>query len=448
MAAAVAGAGTSEGLAPDDPRAIIGRSPMGWAQIVAVAITVFLNALDGFDVLSISFAAPGIANEWGIDRAALGVVLSIELFGMAFGSVLLGGVCDKVGRRPMVLACLAVMSAGMLASSFANNIWFLAVTRLLTGLGIGGMLAATNAVVAEYSNDRHRSLAVGIMAAGYPLGAVLGGAFASWLLVDHSWRSVFLFGSVATAVCIPVVLLLLPETVPWLAQHQPRNALARINDGLKRMGHRLIESLPPAAEARPGISTGRLFQGGMAPVTILLTLGYFAHILTFYFILKWVPKIVVDMGFHPSSAGSVLVWANVGGFLGSIGFSLLTSRLRLDPLTIGAMLISTVMVAVFGRSAGELTQLSLLAAIAGFFANGGVVGLYALCARSFPTDLRAGGTGFVIGVGRGGAALSPIVAGLLFAAGKGLPTVALLMSMGSTLAAAMLFILMTRKAKS
>ena len=109
------------------------------------------------------------------------------------------------------------------------------------------------------------------------------------------------------------------------------------------------------------------------------------------------------------------------------------------------LLISTLMIILFGRSASELTQLSLLAAVAGFFANGGVVGLYALCARSFPTELRAGGTGFVIGVGRGGAALSPIVAGLLFAAGFGLPVVAMGMALGSTLAAATLFVLLMRK---
>ena len=48
-------------------------------------------------------------------------------------------------------------------------------------------------------------------------------------------------------------------------------------------------------------------------VTVLLTLAYFLHIMAFYFLLKWVPKIVVDMGFTPSSAAGVLVWANVGG---------------------------------------------------------------------------------------------------------------------------------------
>ena len=86
---------------------------MSAAQIVVVAITLGLNALDGFDILAISFASPGIAREWGIDRAALGIVLSMELIGMMIGSVLVGGLADRVGRRRTVLGCLAVMALGM-----------------------------------------------------------------------------------------------------------------------------------------------------------------------------------------------------------------------------------------------------------------------------------------------------------------------------------------------
>jgi hypothetical protein len=62
-------------------------------------------------------------------------------------------------------------------------------------------------------------------------------------------------------------------------------------------------------------------------------------------------------------------------------------------------------------------------------------------AQSFPTALRASGTGFAIGVGRGGAALSPIVAGFMFQAGVGFPGVALTMALGSIGAACALFML-------
>ena len=84
--------------------------PMQW---VAVAITIGLNALDGFDVLSSAFAAPGIAREWHVSREALGVVLSMELWGMVAGSIALGGLADVLGRRVTMLACLCVMTLGM-----------------------------------------------------------------------------------------------------------------------------------------------------------------------------------------------------------------------------------------------------------------------------------------------------------------------------------------------
>src|ERR1051326_3145495 len=109
------------------------------AQIIVVAITVFLNAMDGFDVLSIAFASPGIAKEWGIASTGLGIVLSMELIGMAFGSVLLGGVADKVGRRSTLIGCLLVMAIGMVGATTAASPVQLSLWRVFTGLGIGGM---------------------------------------------------------------------------------------------------------------------------------------------------------------------------------------------------------------------------------------------------------------------------------------------------------------------
>ena len=149
-----------------DPRKVLGLSPMTMRQVLAIGMCVLLNALDGFDVLSISFASPGIAKEWGIDRAALGVVLSMELVGMAVGSVLLGQVADRVGRRNTTIGCLVVMAIGMLSTTHVGSIEALAATRLITGFGIGGVLVTTNAFVAEYSNDKWRGAAVAIMAAG------------------------------------------------------------------------------------------------------------------------------------------------------------------------------------------------------------------------------------------------------------------------------------------
>lgn len=422
-----------------DPRAVIQNEPMSRFQWGIVATMVGLNALDGFDVLSISFASPGIAAEWGIDRAALGIVLSMELLGMAVGSLFLGGVADRIGRRATILMCLGLMSVGMLGAATSNSVEVLSAWRVLTGLGIGGMLASTNAAVAEAANGRRRPLAVVLMAAGYPVGTVVGGLISAVLLSHFDWRAVFFFGAACSLMFVPIVLRFAPESIAFLMHRRPPDALPRVNGVLARMGHPTVESLPDEEPAQRTVSLVALFSPALARATALLTIAYLAHIMTFYFILKWIPKIVTDMGFHPSTAAGVLVWASIGGATGSLVLGLLTARVPLLGLTIVAMLASTVLVILFGSDQGGLDALSLVAALAGFATNAGVVGLYALVAQCFPTGVRATATGFVIGVGRGGSALAPALAGFLFAAGYELQSVAVLMGLGSLVAALALF---------
>lgn len=414
---------------------------MSRLQIIAVAMCFLLAALDGFDVLAISFAAPGIASEWGIDRAALGVVLSMELIGMSVGSILAGFMGDRLGRRPVILACLAVMTAGMGLAVIATGVISMSVYRFGTGLGIGGVLACSAAMAAEFSNKNWRNLAVVMMASGFPAGAIVGGSIASMLLVSFNWNAVFIFGALATAAFIPLVWFLLPESIEYLLERRPAGALERINHTLDRMGHSTVKELPPVRPQAQSPGFRALFSPGLARTTTLLTMAYFLHIMTFYFTLKWIPKIVVDMGYSPSLAGGVLVWANVGGLAGALILGLLALRYGVKWLVIGAMVMGAAMVIWFGQEHSDLVQLSTVAAAAGFFTNSAVVGLYALFAQGFPTEVRAGGTGFAIGVGRGGSAAGPIIAGLLFAAGSGLPMVALYMALGSVIAAVLLLLL-------
>lgn len=424
-----------------DPRALIDERPMSRAQIAAVAVTIGLNALDGFDVLSISFASPGISAEWGIDRAVLGAVLSAELVGMALGSVLLGGVADRIGRRPTILGCLVVMAIGMFMATTADNVGALAAWRVVTGLGIGGMLAAINAIVAEFSNARRRPLALALMVIGYPLGAVLGGSIAALLLKGGDWRMVFEFGAFATFAFIPLVWFLVPESPAFLAERRPPGALARINRTLAKFHLPLLEALaqPSSGEARRSIAD--VLRPGLLGTTLIVTLAYFAHVVSFYFILKWIPKIVVDMGFEPSSAAGILVWANVGGAVGGAIFGLAAARVGLKRLTIATLLASFVMVAIFGRGQPDLRGLAVIVCVTGLFTNSAIVGLYSIFAQAFPTHVRATGTGFAIGMGRGGAALAPFLAGVMLQGGFGLQTVALIMGSGSLVAALALMML-------
>lgn len=419
---------------------------MSVAQVVVVAIAIGLCALDGFDVLAISFAAPGIAREWGIDRAALGVVLSMELIGMMIGSVLVGAVADRSGRRGTLLGCLIVMALGMTMTSGVRSIVALCAWRVVTGLGVGGMIPTLNALATEFSNARRRDLCVALMSSGYPLGVIIGGSVAALLLRSSDWRAVFGFGALVTAAMIPLLLWRVPESVAWLCRRQPRHALQRLNRTLARLGYAAVAALPLATPTRRA-PLSAIFSRDLRVTTLLTTLAYFLQITTFYFVIKWVPKLVVDLGFTAASAAGVLVWANVGGATGGAVLGLFAPRAGVKALTMTLMLASALMLAVFGAGWSTLPQLSLVCALTGFCTNGAVVGLFAILARCYPTATRATGTGFAIGVGRGGAVIAPIVGGLLFSAGHSLQFVALAMGSGSLLAALALALLRVEPAR-
>jgi len=221
----------------------------------------------------------------------------------------------------------------------------------------------------------------------------------------------------------------------------PAGALETVNRTLARLGHAAVAALPALPEIRVKPSIASLFSRDYARVTVLLTVAYFAQILFFYYIQKWIPKIVVDLGFDAAQAGRVLVWANVGNLTGAVLIGLASQRFNLRPLVGGAMLVGFVAIGAFGLAGADLVRLSVTAAIAAFFINAGVVGLYPILAQTYPAALRASGTGFVIGMGRGGSALGPVVAGALFASGSSLLAVSLTMGLGWLIAAAMVFLL-------
>lgn len=424
-----------------DPRQLLDRTAMTASQILVVVITILLNGMDGYDVASIAFASPGIAAEWGIERTALGVVLSMELAGMAFGAMIFGAIADKRGRRPTLLICLCIMAIGMMGATTVSNPFQLSVWRVFTGIGIGGMLSATNAVVAEFSNRRWRNLCISFMVIGYPLFGGIGGLVASGLLDGGDWRAVFYLGAGATAVMLPLVFLLVPESPQWLARKQPVNALPRLNSSLAKLGHAEVSALPEIEEEESKKSLSDIFSPALLGTTMIVTTAFFLHFMTFYFLLKWTPKIVADMGFADSDAGYVLTMANFGGAFGGALFGFLTARVGLKPLSIAILALNAAAIIIFGRTPADLDSLILLGMIAGFFGNAGISALYSLAAWAFPTHARGMGTGFVIGAGRGGAIVSPILAGYLLEAGSSLPTLGIVMGAGSLLGAVALLFL-------
>jgi MFS family permease len=420
------------------PKQIIDEGAMHWRQWLAVALTIFLNALDGFDVLSSAFAGPGISKDWGLSPAQLGIVQSMELIGMGVGSLLLGGMADKFGRRLTIFVCLILMATGMFMASHASDPETLSAWRLCTGIGIGGMLAAINAVANEYSNIRFRSLAMSLMVIGYPLGGFFGGLAVKYLL-PNDWHAIFAFGAWTTVICIPLVWLLIPETPAFLNSKRPADALQRINKSLSSFGLSVLDALPQLAPAQAKASLADIFKPNFIRTTMLLSFGYAFHALTFYYVLKMVPNIMADpkfIGLHfsrPEAAG-VLAYANLGGAVGGAIFGWFMHRFGIKRATMFALAGSVLLLAYFGLGRATLSGWTLAVFAVGLFTNSAIVGFYSAWAIAYPTHARATGTGFALTIGRGGAALSPIIAGGLFSAKLGLLTVSLIMAIGSLLA--------------
>ena len=421
-----------------DPRETIDQSPMSLMQMFIIAITMGLNGLDGIDILSIIFASTGIAAEWGMDKGGLGIVLSMELFGMAVGSIVIGWVADIIGRRKTMIGCLITMAIGMFMVTTVNNVIELSIWRIITGLGIGGLLSTVTAITAEFSNLKNRHLCVSLMAIGYPIGGIIGGEVARRLLVELDWRYIFYFGAALTAFFIPLFFFVVPESVYWLVRKQPAGALEKVNKTLKRIGYNVIGVLPEVTAEVRKKSFGDLFATELRRTTIIITIAYFLQITTYYFILKWLPNVVASMGFSASEGANMLKYANIGGATGGAILGLMTLRLDLKRLTMATLALSAVSITILGLTPADLDYIKVIACMCGFFGNSGIVGMYALFPASFPTHVRASGTGFAVGVGRGGAIISPIIVGFMFQAGLPLPTVAMVISTGALIAVGVL----------
>lgn len=397
---------------PDSPQDLINRSPMSSAQIGAICICVLLNMLDGYDILVMSFTAAPVAKEWGLTNSELGLLLSSGLFGMTLGALFLASYADTLGRRKMIIICASIMAGGMLFSGYTSNYEQLAILRFITGIGIGAMIASLNTIVAEFSSDQRRTLAVSLLQTGNPIGGVLGGLLAVFLIDAYGWRSAFIIGGIITLIILPLVILKLPESISFLLKKGSESTLKQINKTLISFGHQPIKELPDNQRHAPQ-KTGfkSLFEDGKAASTLLLWLSFFMVMFSFYFIMSWTPKLLVESGLSVSNGISGSIILNIGGILGAPVLGYFAAKRGLQKLLIGYMTGTALLMILFGNLTANFIPALIVALFMGFFLFGSIIGLYALAPSVYASSNRATGTGVAIGVGRIGAVLAPMIAG-------------------------------------
>ena len=415
----------------------INNTPMSGFQVLAVGVCLFINMLDGYDVLIMAFAAPFVAKDWAISQTVTGWLLSASPIGMALGSLFLGPLADLFGRRRMTLWSLTAVTAGMLASALAADYTQLIVLRFFTGLGIGAMLASLTVVVAEYSSKRRRTLALSILQAGFPAGAMVWGIVAAPIILDFGWRWAFVFGGILSGMMIPVAMAALPESLDYLLTSRPPDALEKVNRLLKRMGKSVVEELDARTQGRPRrAKLSSLFEHGRARNTLLIWVCFFCGLLVFYFFMSWTPKLLIDAGLSQEAGLSGGIILNAGAIVGGIALGLMASKIRLNRLQSGYALLGGVMLIAFGAWSGELYAALSLAFLVGLFGTGCIIGAYVAVPQIYPTEVRTTGTGVAIGLGRWGGVASPTVAGLMLDAGWTGPDLYLVFSIPLFIAAA------------
>lgn len=387
-------------------------SPYQW---LIVGLCIILNALDGFDVLAMAFTANSVTREFGLSGGELGVLLSSGLVGMAIGSLGLAPFADTIGRRPMVLISVGLATAGMLFASLAHSALELGIWRVVTGLGIGGILACTNVIASEYSSKRWRGLAISIYTAGYGIGATLGGAAAVTLQSSFGWRSVFVFGGICTGAVLILLAVLLPESVDFLASRRPRNVLERLNKIARKIGQpEVTEVLPaPATSAARKSKLSELFTAGNRRSTWLVWLAFFAAMFGFYFVNSWTPRLLVTAGMTESQGVIGGLMLTLGGTFGSLLYGLLTIRWNSRKVMIAFAVLSAATMVVFISTAGILALAFVTGGVVGMLINGCIAGMYTITPALYSASVRSTGVGWAIGVGRVGAIVAPLITGAL-----------------------------------
>ncbi len=372
---------------------------------------------DGFDLLNASIALPAIIKEWRVSPSALGPVFSASLAGFLIGAPFFGWLGDRFGRRIAIISGLFLVGGTTLACAWATNLQGLFWLRLLSGLGLGGVIPNVIALNAEFSPKRLRATMLVVMSVGISLGGAVPGVVGATLMPTYGWPIIFVVGGVVPILVGACLIFVLPESIKFRVlrggQDEAVGRLARKLDPALIVGPEtrfVLNSEEGSAQTRG--SPIALFRNGWAPVTVLVWLIFVLNLMANNLMNAWLPMIVQSSGrsaVEGAYAGSLY---QLGGSVGGLCIGVLIDRFGLKVLV--ALFLLAVPVVAFTGAPGisDLVLLSF-AFFTGCVVTGMQNGLNAGAGLIYPTALRANGVGYALGVGRLGSIAGPLVGSLL-----------------------------------
>jgi MFS transporter, AAHS family, 4-hydroxybenzoate transporter len=358
------------------------EDPGEWTRqsAIIVALCFVLNMVDGMDVLIISFIAPALQKAWSVSPAELAIVFSAGLAGMALGGLVLAPMADRFGRKRLIMVAIALMAMAMYVSSHAQSVAQLSTVRFAVGTGIGTVLACIAAIAARVAPPKHRNFAVGVLQAGYPIGAMITGFVAAWALPLFGWERVLVATAVISALFVPIVYLVLPHNVT-------------------------------AAPEGPAHKLSETIAGERRTASLLLWTATICGFMALYFIASWITKLAIEAGLPETNAIIASAIYNLGAFVGTVAGSIVATRYDVRKLCGTLLLLATVVFLVFGGVAMPLIGVLITAFLMGITLQGGFNMLYPIAALVYPDKVRATGIGWAFGIGRIGAFTGPLVGG-------------------------------------
>ena len=384
-------------------------------QIKLLIWSLFIVLIDGYDIAAIAFSAPYLVQAWGLERGALGPVLSASLFGILAGSAIFGWIGDRYGRKDALVSSNLWFGIFTFAAAYSTNLQQMFWLRLLAGIGIGGVIPNVVAINAE-SAPRHLRATLAIIAVGcVPIGGAIPGFVTAALVPQHGWPILFFIGGVAPIVIALAALLGMPESIKYMTlhpreRHKMEALVAEIRPGFQvpANAHFVIED----EQQFPGFNPAYLFGQGLAMITPLLWLLFALNLMGYFFLLSWTPTLLTAAHLPPATAALAGAVLQVGGTVGALSLCWWLQRHRF--LALALMFVLAVPVVGSIGFAGLTSSAALLTAtfFAGFLVLGIQSGLNVVGAMVYPTSLRANGSGWQLGLGRIGSIVGPLLGGL------------------------------------
>ena len=397
---------------------VIDRSPLGAYHWRIVLLGGLVMMLDGYDLAIMGTVVPAIAAAWNQPLSGFGLVFSSSFAGVAVGSAVAGMLGDRYGRKIALLTLFLFGAVGCFGSAFATDRATLLAWRVITGVGMGGVIPNIIALATEFMPAKRRTLLVVLTYSGAPLGSTLGAVLAARLIPALGWESTFVVGGVLPIFVALLVARMLPESPRFLVERMGRTreayaVLTRLQPGFSlREGQELAVHSTNIANASPV----ELFRANRGPATLLLWTLFIGTQSMVFFLASWLSSLLVRTGYALPDALYAVSLYHFGAFAGGLSVAWLSDRYSGERLLAITYAIAVACLIVLARITGSQGAVFILSFLTGAAVIGASLSLGALAATYYPTTIRSTGVGWGLSAGRLGAIASPLLGGAALSA--------------------------------